>query len=195
MTEDFKQAFNRFKFLTFADLLLLFKESSLVSFKKGELIAREGEYVEHSFLVLKGIVRTYVLTSKGDEKTVKLAKEKDFTACAECYLNSKPSTEFLEAVEDCKLIAFKTEKLKDLSKDNINILRLMYEALRLAMIESIDRVEFFTILTPEERYAKLLQEDPGLIERVPQKYLASFLGITTVSLSRIRNRKTSALGD
>jgi hypothetical protein len=65
---------------------------------------------------------------------------------------------------------------------------LYNEGLKEAFREAIMRVEFFTVLSPEQRYKTLLEESPELIQRVPQKYLASYLGITTVSLSRIRNR-------
>ena len=188
MNDGFVEAFKRFKFLNLSDLLALFSLSSLKSFKKGEIIAREGEYCGHAFLVRKGIIRTYVLTSEGEERTIKLAKEKEFTSCGASFLHGKPSTEYLEALEDCKVIAINTKKLDDLTLENIRILRLTHEGIKEAFTEAIDRVEFFTILTPEQRYKKMLDEAPDLIQRVPQKFLASYLGITTVSLSRIRNR-------
>lgn len=190
MDNGFKEAFNRFKFLKLQDFVSLFKICSFKSFKKGEIIAKEGVYCEHAYLVLKGIVRTYVLTSEGEERTVKFAKEKDFTSCGQSFLNGQPSTEYLEALEDCKAIAINTKKLNELALENIRILRLSHEGIKEAFNETIKRVEFFTILTPEERYKSLMDENPDLIQRVPQKYLASYLGVTTVSLSRIRTRLT-----
>ena len=65
---------------------------------------------------------------------------------------------------------------------------LYSEGLADAFLEAADRVRFFTLLTPEERYIKMLEESPKLVQRVPQKYLASYIGVTTVSLSRIRKR-------
>lgn len=180
----------RFKFLKLSDLLALFKICSLQSFAKGEIIAREGEYCEHVFLIRKGIIRSYVIANEIEERTVRLAKEKDFTACSACFLLGKPSTEYLEAIENCKVIAVNIKKLEILSQEKIRILRLSYEGIKDALIETINRVEFFTILTPEQRYKKIIEESPDLIQRVSQKHLASYLGITTVSLSRIRKRMT-----
>ncbi len=189
MTEGFSEAFKRFGFLNPVDLISLFNCSTLKSFKKGEIIVREGAVCQYVFLIRKGLIRTYVLTPKGQEKTIRLAKEKDFTTCGASFLYGKPSTEYLEALEDCKVIAINLKKLNDLSLKNIKILRLVHEGMKEAFNEAIYRVEFFTVLTPEERYKRLLEESPELMQRVPQKYLASYLGITTVSLSRIRNRK------
>jgi CRP-like cAMP-binding protein len=169
---------------------VLFNNSSFRSFKKGELLASKGAYCEHVFLIRKGIVRTYVLTPESGEKTTRLAKEGEFTSCIASFIQGKPATEYLEAVEDCKVIACNSKKLEELSQTNIRISRLMYEGLKETLSDVADRVEFFTIYTPEQRYKKIMEESPELIQRVPQKYLASFLGITTVSLSRIRNRKS-----
>ncbi len=188
MNEGFKEAFSRFSFLKIQDLISLFKISSLKSFKKGELIAKEGEVCEYAFLIRKGIIRTYILTPDAEERTIRLAREKEFTSCGASFLKGEPSHEYLEAVEDCKVIAINTLALNELTKENNRILRLNHEGIKEAFWDAIQRVEFFTILTPEQRYRKLIHVSPDLIQRVPQKYLASFLGVTTVSLSRIRSR-------
>ena len=188
MQDGFVEAFKRFSFLKLQDLIALYKLSSLKTYKKGEFLAREGKYCEHAFLIRSGIVRTYVLASDAEERTIKLAREKEFTSSGASFLRGMPSTEYLQALEDCKVIAINTQKLDALCKENIRILRLTHEGMKEAFTEAIDRVEFFTILTPEQRYTRLLDESPELLQRVPQKYLASYLGITTVSLSRIKSR-------
>lgn len=188
MDTGFKEAFEKFKFLKIQDLIALFKISSLKSYKKGEVIAESGTYCEYIYLIRKGIIRTYLLTPEGEERTTRLAKEKDFTSCANSFLYEKPSTEYLQVVEDCKVIAFKIKEIHKLEHENQRLLRLSYEGMKETLFEAIQRIEFFTTLTAEERYRTLLKETPDLIQRVPQKYLASFLGVTTVSLSRIRSR-------
>ena len=191
MKEGFKEAFERFKFLRLADLVALFGLSSLKSFEKGELIAEAGTYCEHAFLIRKGIIRTYVLTPEGDERTIRFAKEKEFTSCGASFLRGEPATEYLQAMEDVKVVAINTRKLNKLTEENIRLLKLSHEGLKEAMAEAIKRIEFFTIHTPEDRYKILMTESPELLQRIPQKYLASYLGITTVSLSRIRSRVLS----
>lgn len=189
MHADFKEAFDRFRFLKLTDLISLFSICSFKSFKKGEFVVKEGEYCRYAFLIRKGILRTFLLTSGGDQRTIRLAREKEFTSAAQSFLNGKPSDEFIEAVEDCRVIQIDTKRLYELAETNIRILKLTHEGIKEAFNDSIKRIEFFTVLTPEQRYKSLMESSPDLLQRVPQKYLASFLGITTVSLSRIRNRK------
>lgn len=188
MKEDFKELFRRFSFLRPQDLITLFKICSFKTIKKGELLVKEGELCKYTFLIRKGIVRTYILTKDGSERTIRLAKEKDFTSPYQCFLKGLPSSEYLEALEDCKVVAIDTNRLNEIAKTNIRILQLAHEGVKEAFIEAIMRVEFFTTLTPEQRYNNLFESSPELLQRVPQKYLASYLGVTTVSLSRIRNR-------
>ena len=76
-------------------------------------------------------------------------------------------------------------------KDNIRLLRLWNKALSNTLDSAIQRIEFFCMLNPEERYRHILEENPTLLQRVPQKYLASYMGVTTVSLSRIKTRITA----
>ncbi len=189
MRKDFVEAFSRFSLLKFNDLVSLYKICSFKSFSNGELLAQEGRYCNYMFLIKKGIIRTYVLTQNGDERTTRLAKERDFTTCNQSFLNNNPSSEYLEAIGDCRVIGIDIQKLNELGKTNARILQLTQEGLKEALFEAINRIEFFTTLTPEQRYNKLLDESPDLIQRVPQKYLASFLGVTTVSLSRIKRRR------
>lgn len=136
----------------------------------------------------KGIIRTYVLSPQGEEKTVRFAKEGEFTSCLESFAGENPSTEFLEVVEDCKVILLDVHRLKRVAQHNIRLLRLLHEGTTEVLIEAVRRIEFFTTLNPEERYRFLLAGNPELLHRVPQKYLASYIGVTTVSLSRIRSR-------
>jgi CRP-like cAMP-binding protein len=188
MDNLFKDFFRRYHFLRPADLVELYKLSSWKSYPAGELIARNGDFFQYIIAIRKGIIRTYVLTPQGEEKTVRFAKEGEFTGCSESFAGENPSTEYLEVVEDCKVILFDVHRLKRVAQHNIRLLRLLHEGTTEVLIEAVRRIEFFTTLNPEERYRFLLASNPELLHRVPQKYLASYIGVTTVSLSRIRSR-------
>jgi CRP-like cAMP-binding protein len=174
--------------LELKDLVDLYKTTSFTSYKKGGIIAKKGQVFPYVIGIRKGVIRTYILKEDGEEKTIRFAKENDFTTCALSMLKNQPSTEYLDALEDCKVILFDSEKIRKLTAKNIRILRLWNELVMEAFLESIHRIEFFVTLSPEERYRHLLESSPDLIIRIPQKYLASFIGVTTVSLSRIRSR-------
>ncbi|GAB2502290.1 Crp/Fnr family transcriptional regulator [Algoriphagus taiwanensis] len=171
------------------DIFDLYKISSFKSYKSGEMIAKEGDYFDFALGILKGAIRTFVHQSNGEERTVRIALEKDVTACSNCLLKGEKSFEYLEAVEDCLVIQVNTKKLKELCQNNIRLLKFWNDNISEAFHEAVHRIMFFQVLTPEERYFTLLEENPELILRIPQKYLASYIGVTTVSLSRIRNRK------
>lgn len=185
--------FKRFRYLHLKDLITLYEISTLQKFRAGDFIAKAGEVFPHIVAIRQGIVRTYILKSEGEACTVRLAKEGDFTTCANSFILNKPSTEYLQAVEDCSVIFVDSKQLKSLSKENIRLLRLWNDGSMDALLEAIQRVEFFASMTPEERYLKLLKENPDLLNRVPQKYLASYIGVTTVSYSRIKSRITQKM--
>lgn len=183
--------FNKFRFLKMVDLIELAKMSTLKTYEAGELIAEEGDIFPFVLGIQKGMIRTYILNADGDEITTRIAKEKDFCSCAFSVIRGEPSMEYLMAIEDCKVIALDIERLRKATENNIRILRLWNDAIMDAFIEAIQRIEFFAVLSPEERYKHLLNEIPDLLQRVPQKYLASYIGVTTVSFSRIRSRVSS----
>jgi len=188
MENTFLDLVKRFKHLTPSDLYELYKITRLTRFKSGELIIREGDFYNYIIGISKGLVRTYVVTADGDERTTRFAKEKQFSGSANCIINNKASFEYLEALEDTYTIKVDLNELKKLAENNIRILKLWNEAIIDAFSDSIDRIQFLTTLSPEQRYRHLLDNNPSLVHRVQQKHLASYLGITTVSLSRIRSR-------
>ncbi|NVJ86224.1 MAG: Crp/Fnr family transcriptional regulator [Algoriphagus sp.] len=189
METSFIEFFKKFNQLNLSDMVEIYKISSFKSYKAGEKIAKEGDQFDFALGILKGVIRTYVTKTNGEERTVRIALEKDFTACSNCFLNDGKSNEYLEAIEDCLVIQINTKKFKELTKNNIRLLRFWSDNISHVLKESTNRILFFVVMTPEERYQALLDQNPEIILRVPQKYLASYIGITTVSLSRIRSRK------
>jgi CRP-like cAMP-binding protein len=189
MNESQLNLFPRFKFLNFSDVITILKQASFKSYNKGELIVKPGEIFNYIFFVRKGILRTYVVTKNGVEKTTKFTTEGEIgSVYANLLPQNKQSTEYLEALEDCKVVTININDLEKKSHKDSKISRFLYEALKQAMLEAVIRIEFFVTLTPEERYKKMIEASPDLIQRIPQKYLASYIGITDVSISRIKNR-------
>ena len=182
------QFFKLFKHLHVVDLVKLQRISTLHTFSKGQRIASVDERYPYIIAIRSGIIRTYEVSSSGEERTTRLASEGDFSSCTASFLENKVSTEYMEAVEECKVILIDIREFQKLTANYPRFMSLYSEGLADAFLEAADRVRFFTLLTPEERYIKMLEESPKLVQRVPQKYLASYIGVTTVSLSRIRKR-------
>lgn len=188
MNQSFVDYFRKFRFLSFSDLKLIYSIASIKKVQAEQLLVREGETFYHVIIILKGLVRNYVITSKGEERTTLLAKEGMQVATPESLFSATPSFEFIEAVEPSILVYIDSRKFNKLIKKHPNLLLLKSRNMEKAIVKTINRVRFFTLLSPEERFIELQNKYPEFIQRVPQKYLASFIGVTTVSFSRIKAR-------
>ncbi|GAB5466514.1 MAG: hypothetical protein Kapaf2KO_19500 [Candidatus Kapaibacteriales bacterium] len=188
MNEGFIDLFKQFRYLRPNDLLELYRISSFKTYKSGEIIARVGIVYPYMIGILKGVIRTFVLDSNDNERTIRLATNGDFASCARSVFKSEPSSEYLEVIEDTKVILIDMEQLKKLIIVNHRIMRVWNDGLSKAFLEATDRIAFFVALTPEERYMYLKNNSAKLFDRVQDKYLASYIGVTTVSYSRIKKR-------
>jgi CRP-like cAMP-binding protein len=157
--------------------------------KKRENLIKEGQICTEISLVLRGALRQYHLVD-GEEKTTFFHFENHFACNYESFLTQQPSDITIEALEDCEVLYFSAETLKRLYR-----LYPKYEVFGRLIAENVylcamERLKTFLLKSPEERYRKFLTtlESDIILERVPQHYIASYLGITPVSLSRIRAR-------
>lgn len=156
------------------------------SFKKGDILLKEGQNTKNSFFVLNGCIRTYYMI-EGEEKTTAFYTEMEGIT-PHCVLTKAPSEYFISCVEDSIITISNTDmetKINSKFPKFETLCRILSEE-RLAK-QQLDFDEFKTS-SPEQRYLNLLQKRPDLIQRVPQHQLASYLGITPQSLSRLRAR-------
>lgn len=162
----------------------LFSETTL---KKGELWVKEGELKSDVLFVNKGMLRSYFVKNEV-EKTFNLTIENQIVTPTESYSYGLPSTDFIQAVEDTHLCNISRESLDILFAQSAKwerLGRLLYESYT---IEQEIRLRSFIAESAKERYERLYKNQPQLIQRTPQIYLANFLGITPQSLSRLRRK-------
>lgn len=126
---------------------------------------------------------------KLEEITFQLYPELNIVANLHSILFDKPSRFVYQALEDTKAYRIDYAALLELTSKNADLLEInrIYVG-RKALERAFQRVESFVFLSPLERYEKYVKDYPNLVNRVPDKYIASVLGITPVSLSRIRKR-------
>ncbi|PCJ63598.1 MAG: hypothetical protein COA58_15790 [Bacteroidetes bacterium] len=191
MLSEFLSFFKNFNFITSDDIKALYGIARIKKFKQDEHIIREGQAFPYVILVLKGLLRNYMISSSGDEKTLKFTNEKNPTGVPECLFLDLPSPEFIQALEDSTVILIDERKFRTLSKSRPRLLQLKIHNMSKGVCEMANRVRFYTMLSPEERYLDLLKTDKSIIERVEDRHLASYIGVTPVSYSRIKNRTKS----
>jgi CRP/FNR family transcriptional regulator, anaerobic regulatory protein len=166
----------------FSTIIPLFKERTI---KKGDFWVKSGEINPDIFYIDKGLMRSY-FTKDGIEKTFDIMIENDIVVSPSSFFYGLPSVDSIQAVEDCE-ISFMTKEdlnyLYDQSAKWERLGRLIFEHYTYSYEL---RLRTFISDSAQERYEKMLIESPDLVRRMPQIYLANFLGITPQSLSRLR---------
>lgn len=159
-----------------------------VDFKKGEDIQLIGHTCKTIYFVKSGLVRIYYFKD-GIDITESFEFENAFVARAESLFTGKPSKKAIQAIEDTTLIAIDSNKLFKLFDLHPDLERLFRKIIELSYVNTVNRLESLQFYTAEERYANLIKDHSNVLKRVPLKLIASYLGITPVSLSRIRAQK------
>ena len=157
-----------------------------VSYKKNEIIKEAHQVETHGYFLMKGAVGTFVW-KKNNQVCLNLFLENDFFADDFSLTTGQPSP--------LEIVALEHSSILRLSKSNIEILKESPIGKMLFLVgEQKDNAEHqnhqidLMTKTAEERYLEIIETRPELINRIPQKHIASYLGITTQSLSRIRRK-------
>lgn len=187
MFDHLRQHIDNFVSLSNSDFDELTSFFKPVNLKKKEFLHRQNEVCRHIAFVHKGCLRNYHIDNKGDEQIIYFAVEDWWVADLQSFFLQIPSQFNLQALENCELLVSTKvdfEKAFEVVPDFEKFYRLKtqtaYTKTQQAVAEKAE--------TAEDRYLKLLKTSPSLLQRVPQHYLASYLGIKPQSLSRIRKK-------
>lgn len=156
-----------------------------ITIQKNKNLQHIGQTCQTIYFLEKGIARIYYHKDEIDI-TEGFYFENSIIARAESLFTGKPSRKGIQVLETADLIAIDSQKFFALFDAYPEIERLFRKIIEAAYIDTINRIEALQFNTAEERYQSLLESSPNLINRVPLKFIASYLGITQVSLSRIR---------
>jgi CRP-like cAMP-binding protein len=153
-------------------------------------LLREGDIARKAFMVEKGCLRVW-FNNNGKDVTYRFVFENEIVTSAESFRKGTPSLFTIESIEPCTVHWIYKSDLDKILEDlhEIPEFRKVYiDAIHERQVHYMKQFLSFIRDTPAQRYLNLLEENPRIIQRVPQHYIASYLGITAVSLSRIRSK-------
>jgi CRP-like cAMP-binding protein len=156
-------------------------------FKKGEHLLRAGNICRYVTFIEAGLVRYYI-NSDGEERTTYFNKEGEFVCYYASFLPQTPSDIHIQALEDTSIFVVSFNDLQEFYREVEYGERFGRLGIEQVFLNAISQVASFYTDTPEVRYTKFLSDFRDIVQRIPQYYIASYVGIKPQSLSRIRKR-------
>ncbi|WP_028980173.1 Crp/Fnr family transcriptional regulator [Sporocytophaga myxococcoides] len=187
MTTQLFQNINKTVSLSEEEYEQFYSYTQIIKLKRKEFLLSEGDICKHIYFVSKGCLRYFYLVD-GQEHTGQFFFENNWYTDLESFLTGKPSRQNIEALESTQIITISKDSLEKLYILNPKFERFGRLMAERAFIGIKQRTEMLTNQNAEERYINLIRERPKVIERIPQHYIASYIGIQPQSLSRIRKK-------
>lgn len=167
---------------------LIQSAATLKKLRKKQYLLQAGEVSRYYTFVAKGCTRTYAVDDKGMEHVLYFSMENWWTGDKASQTSGLPSLYNIDAIEDSELVMFSNEQFNALRKAVPAFNEIMSQHYVHCLIENQQRVHLSISTTAEEKYLFFINKYPGLATRVPQSMIASYLGITPETLSRIRGQ-------
>jgi CRP-like cAMP-binding protein len=156
--------------------------------RKRQYLLQEGDICKYQAFVVKGILRSYIIDEKGAEHVLQFAPEGWWITDLYSYLTSEPSNFTIEALEDAELLMIARPEWDDLMRRIPKLEHYFRLLIQNHLIATQRRLLQTITQTAEEKYVKFAETYPNCMQRVPQHMIASYLGITRETLSRLRKQ-------
>lgn len=156
--------------------------------RKKQYLLQEGDIWKYDAFITQGCLRTYTVDEKGSEHINNFSIENWWTGDRESLMFQQPSRFNIDAIEDSELVLFTHENFELLCKEIPAFNDMVNAILQRSFIAAQNRIQASLTLTAEEKYLNFINKYPGFALRFPQTMIASYLGITPETLSRIRKQ-------
>lgn len=188
MFQELFKAINRKISLTEDELDLLKAYFIPKKLRKRQYLLQEGDVCKYTAFVEKGILRSYTLDEKGYEHIVQFAPEGWWIGDSYSILTGEPAVYNIDVLEDSELLLISNSSMEQMLEKVPKMERYFRLLMQHNMVALQRRLVASLSLTSEEKYTRLVNAYPDIIQRVPQHMIASYLGITPETLSRIRKQ-------
>jgi len=169
------------------------QQIDFISSKSTELVLRKEDYFSEAGkiakqvgFILDGILRVCYYNNKGEEITNYFIDENNFVVDLDSFDNNIPSSGYVQSITDCKLIVFPKQNWKEIANTIVGWESIVNKIVKKSLIQKIERRSPLVSEDATTRYLAFIEKYPQLVNRIPLSYLASYLGVTQSSLSRIR---------
>ena len=168
----------------------IFNDLKTKTVSKGTILLHQGEHCNTGYKVLKGCLKSYVIDKTGKEHILQFAPEGWLISDMDSFINGNPSAIFIDALEDSEVMLLTKAALGELEEQYQPILVEQNKKLLRNLISVNKRLIALLSSTAEERYTDFIETYPTLMQRLPLKLIASYLGMTPEYLSDVRRKLT-----
>lgn len=178
---------NQYSLLTSECKSELLNNSKILVLEKGTTLIKEGQYSDKTFFIVNGCARAFYL-KEGKDISDWFAFEHDFISSINSFFLNIPSPHFIELLEDSVLLEISRENVEKLANTYRDFERLSKVIVIKTMLMQQERISSMQFHSAEQKYKNVLSIHPNISQRIPLTHIASYIGITLETLSRIRKR-------
>lgn len=183
---------NTYSFLNIEDINTFLSITECKTYKHKSHLIAEGENSEKMYFILKGMIRGFFVNDKGKEKNIFIRPEHTVMGAPESLFSQKRTKYTIEVISDSTLLEYSYSDFMKLIEEKAVFTKMMLHTYQEVIHTLITRVESLIDRNPEQRYADLIEKHPQFFQKVYHKHIANYLGITSVSLSRIIKRRMTS---
>lgn len=170
------------------DINLIRQSFKLKKLRKRQYLLQEGDVCKYLSFINKGAFRQFTVDDKGNEHIIRFGIERWWMADYEGFINETPSRYSIEALEDSELLQITSEAMNTLKRNVAAIDDMVNKMNQRSYISNQKRIHSSISNTAEDRYTDLINTYPEFLQRFPQSMIASYLGISPETLSRVRKQ-------
>lgn len=172
--------------LSIEEINLVQSVSKEKKLRKKQFLLQEGDIWHYNAFICRGLVKTFSIAENGTEHIINFAPDNYWTGDRESLINETPSSLNIDAIEPTELILIEKSDFEKLCAEIPQLNQMVNQIIQKSFIVSQGRILANISFTAEEKYQNFLEKYPHIVNRIPQHMIASYIGITPETLTRLR---------